>query len=86
MQQFLIFQPVVGLLFFVCEMLDCSNNIHQVGPVYSSSLTLMIPLCAFFYLFSFDYEDAGYKAADLIRMDILLNGRSVEELVTIVHR
>ncbi|XP_073464592.1 translation factor GUF1, mitochondrial [Aquarana catesbeiana] len=35
---------------------------------------------------SFDYEDAGYKAADLIRMDILLNGRSVEELVTIVHR
>ncbi|XP_072262364.1 translation factor GUF1, mitochondrial [Pyxicephalus adspersus] len=35
---------------------------------------------------SFDYEDAGYQAADLIRMDILLNGRSVEELVTIVHR
>ncbi|KAM4621547.1 translation factor Guf1, mitochondrial isoform 2-T2 [Polymixia lowei] len=35
---------------------------------------------------SFDYENAGYQAADLIKMDILLNGRSVEELTTIVHR
>ncbi|XP_044060248.1 translation factor GUF1, mitochondrial isoform X2 [Siniperca chuatsi] len=35
---------------------------------------------------SFDYESAGYQAADLIKMDILLNGRPVEELTTIVHR
>ncbi|XP_061441512.1 translation factor GUF1, mitochondrial [Rhineura floridana] len=35
---------------------------------------------------SFDYEDAGYQAADLIKMDILLNGNVVEELVTIVHK
>uniref|UniRef100_A0A8C4EB98 GTP binding elongation factor GUF1 n=1 Tax=Dicentrarchus labrax TaxID=13489 RepID=A0A8C4EB98_DICLA len=35
---------------------------------------------------SFDYENAGYQAADLIKMDILLNGRPVEELITIVHR
>ncbi|XP_062332559.1 translation factor Guf1, mitochondrial [Osmerus eperlanus] len=35
---------------------------------------------------SFDYEEAGYQAADLIKMDILLNGRPVEELTTIVHR
>uniref|UniRef100_A0A3Q3D598 GTP binding elongation factor GUF1 n=1 Tax=Hippocampus comes TaxID=109280 RepID=A0A3Q3D598_HIPCM len=35
---------------------------------------------------SFDYENAGYQAADLIKMDILLNGRPVEELTTIVHR
>ncbi|CAH2300115.1 translation factor GUF1, mitochondrial [Pelobates cultripes] len=35
---------------------------------------------------SFDYEDAGYQTADLVKMDILLNGRSVEELVTIAHR
>ncbi|XP_053922305.1 translation factor GUF1, mitochondrial isoform X3 [Cuculus canorus] len=34
---------------------------------------------------SFDYEDAGYQAADLIKMDILLNGNPVEELATIVH-
>ncbi|XP_061643778.1 translation factor Guf1, mitochondrial isoform X2 [Phyllopteryx taeniolatus] len=35
---------------------------------------------------SFDYENAGYQAADLIKMDILLNGRPVEELTIIVHR
>lgn len=37
-------------------------------------------------LHSFDYENAGYQAAHLIKMDILLNGRPVEELTTIVHR
>uniref|UniRef100_A0A672ZVS5 Tr-type G domain-containing protein n=1 Tax=Sphaeramia orbicularis TaxID=375764 RepID=A0A672ZVS5_9TELE len=35
---------------------------------------------------SFDYENSGYQTADLIKMDILLNGRPVEELTTIVHR
>uniref|UniRef100_A0A3Q0R9K3 GTP binding elongation factor GUF1 n=1 Tax=Amphilophus citrinellus TaxID=61819 RepID=A0A3Q0R9K3_AMPCI len=35
---------------------------------------------------SFDYENAGYQAADLIKMDLLLNGQPVEELTTIVHR
>uniref|UniRef100_A0A3Q2PNT5 GTP binding elongation factor GUF1 n=1 Tax=Fundulus heteroclitus TaxID=8078 RepID=A0A3Q2PNT5_FUNHE len=35
---------------------------------------------------SFDYENAGYQAADLRKMDILLNGQPVEELTTIVHR
>uniref|UniRef100_A0A3B5A2B0 GUF1 homolog, GTPase n=1 Tax=Stegastes partitus TaxID=144197 RepID=A0A3B5A2B0_9TELE len=35
---------------------------------------------------SFDYENADYQRADLIKMDILLNGRPVEELTTIVHK
>ncbi|XP_075786603.1 translation factor GUF1, mitochondrial isoform X1 [Pelodiscus sinensis] len=35
---------------------------------------------------SFDYEDAGYQTADLVKMDILLNGNSVEELGTVVHK
>uniref|UniRef100_A0A8C6IIJ0 GUF1 homolog, GTPase n=1 Tax=Mus spicilegus TaxID=10103 RepID=A0A8C6IIJ0_MUSSI len=35
---------------------------------------------------SFDYEDAGYQTAELVKMDILLNGNMVEELVTVVHR
>ncbi|XP_058659521.1 translation factor GUF1, mitochondrial isoform X1 [Ammospiza nelsoni] len=35
---------------------------------------------------SFDYEDAGYQSADLIKMDILLNGNPVEELATIIHK
>ncbi|XP_070552885.1 translation factor Guf1, mitochondrial-like [Ptychodera flava] len=34
---------------------------------------------------SFDYESSGYAAANLVKMDILLNGKPVEELATIVH-
>ena len=35
---------------------------------------------------SFDYEEAGYEPADLIKMNILLNGKPVDELSLIVHR
>jgi len=34
---------------------------------------------------SLDYEDAGYQPADLTKMDILINGRSIDALSTIVH-
>ncbi|KAG9347208.1 hypothetical protein JZ751_006136 [Albula glossodonta] len=34
----------------------------------------------------FDYEDAGYHPADLVKMDILLNGKQVEELTAVVHK
>lgn len=35
---------------------------------------------------SFDYEEAGYQDADLIKMDILINGVAVDALSTIIHR
>lgn len=35
---------------------------------------------------SFDYEEAGYEPADLVKMDLLLNGTPVDALSTIVHR
>jgi elongation factor 4 len=35
---------------------------------------------------SLDYEEAGYQPADLVKMDILLNGKPVDALSTIVHR
>lgn len=34
---------------------------------------------------SFDYEEAGYEPADLVKMDILLNGKAVDALSVIVH-
>ncbi len=35
---------------------------------------------------SFDYEEAGYEAADLVKMDILINGTAVDALSNIVHK
>lgn len=35
---------------------------------------------------SFDYEYSGYKASNLVKMDILLNGEPIDALSTIVHR
>lgn len=35
---------------------------------------------------SFDYEDAGYKASNLVKMTFLLNGKAVDALALIVHR
>lgn len=35
---------------------------------------------------SFDYEEAGFQEADLVRMNILLNGKPVDALSVIIHR
>jgi len=35
---------------------------------------------------SFDYEQAGYKPTDLVKMDIVLNGKNVDALSIIVHK
>lgn len=35
---------------------------------------------------SLDYELAGYKESDLVKMDILLNGKAVDALSVIVHK
>ncbi len=34
---------------------------------------------------SFDYEEAGYEPANLVKMDILLNGKAVDALSVIIH-
>ena len=35
---------------------------------------------------SFDYYTSGYQTADLVKLDILLNGESVDALSTLIHR
>ncbi len=35
---------------------------------------------------SFDYDEAGYEPSDLVKMDVLLNGKPVDALSVIVHR
>lgn len=34
---------------------------------------------------SFDYEEVGYELTELVKLNIILNGKVVEELTTIVH-
>jgi len=34
---------------------------------------------------SFDYEDAGFRPSELVKLDLMLNGNKVEELSSIVH-
>ncbi len=35
---------------------------------------------------SFDYEESGYEPSEMVKMDILLNGKAVDALSTIVHK
>eukprot|EP00249_Psilotum_nudum_P013311 c24274_g1_i1 orf=593-2398(-) len=35
---------------------------------------------------SFDYDEAGYQIADLVKLDIMLNGQPIDALATIVHQ
>jgi GTP-binding protein LepA len=35
---------------------------------------------------SFDYEPVGYQPADLVKMDMMLNGETVDALSAIIHR
>ncbi|KAI9357028.1 hypothetical protein DFJ73DRAFT_913316 [Zopfochytrium polystomum] len=35
---------------------------------------------------SFDYEEIGYEQSDLVKVNLLLNGKPVDALATIVHR
>lgn len=35
---------------------------------------------------SFDYEDSDYQESDLVKLDIVLNGQSVDAMASIVHK
>jgi GTP-binding protein LepA len=73
------------------------GNMHYLGPE-RVELTYSVPLGEIVFGFfdvlksrtrgyaSLDYEPDGYRPADLVKVDILLNGQPVDAFSSIVHR
>jgi GTP-binding protein LepA len=88
----------VGALIKLCE----ERRGTQVGLTYAGERRVILrydlPLTEVVYGFydrmkslsrgyaSLDYEPKGYRAADLVRLDLLVNGDRVDSLSAIVHR
>jgi GTP-binding protein LepA len=88
----------VGALLKLCE----DRRGVQTGLTYAGQRRVIIrydlPLTEVVYGFydrmksvsrgyaSLDYEPKGYRAADLVRLDLLVNGERVDSLSAIVHR
>lgn len=95
-----IFTPpeFVGSLIDLCiEKRGIQKNLNYIDPK-RVNLTFEIPLNEIVYDFfdnlksrskgyaSLDYELIDYRASDLVKMDILLNGETCDALSIIVHR
>jgi GTP-binding protein LepA len=88
----------VGSLLKLCE----DRRGVQTGLTYAGQRRVIIrydlPLAEVVYGFydrmksvsrgyaSLDYEPKGYKSADLVRLDLLVNGDRVDSLSAVVHR
>ena len=70
------------------EYIDVSRvNIHYEIPLSEIVYDFFDKLKSYTKGYaSFDYEIIGYKASDLVKMDIMLNGDIVDALSVIVHR
>lgn len=72
--------------------------VNQIGNVQNVTCTYEIPLSEIIFDFhdklkslskgyaSFDYEPCGQKEADVVVVNILVNGTNVDGLATIIHR
>ncbi|MBQ2872830.1 MAG: translation elongation factor 4 [Bacilli bacterium] len=70
------------------EYIDTSRvNIHYEIPLSEIVYDFFDKLKSYTKGYaSFDYEIIGYKASDLVKMDIMLNGDIVDALSVIVHK
>ena len=93
----LVAQSYIGDVMKICiEKRGVQKKISYVGQ--QAAIEYELPLNEIVYDFfdrlksrtkgyaSFDYYMSGYKPADLIRLDMLINGERVDALSTIVHR
>ncbi len=88
----------VGNIFKLCEeKRGIQKNLHYLAA-NRVVITYELPFAEIVFDFfdrlksstkgyaSMDYEVTGYRASDLVRLDILLNGDPVDALAVIVHR
>lgn len=91
-------QDYIGTVIRLCE----DNRGEQVGIQYLANgqalIKYLIPLSQLVDDFfgklkgstkgygSLDYEDAGYKTSQIVKMELLVNGRSVDALSQVLHR
>lgn len=89
---------MVGSIMTLCQQCRGEMKEHQVISNTRALLRYDIPLSELggdFYdelkgiskgLASFDYEEGEYRLADLVRMDVLVNGDTIDALARVVHR
>ena len=88
----------IGAVMDLCQNKRGIYKEMQVIDAGRNMLTYELPLSEIIFDFfdrlkscskgyaSLDYELIGYRKEDLVRMDILLNGESVDALSVIIHR
>lgn len=88
----------VGAIMELCQYKRGNFIDMQYATENRVTITYEIPLAEIVYDFfdqlksntkgyaSFDYELIGYKASQLVKLDILLNGENVDALSIIVHK
>ena len=91
-------EPYLGALLRLCEERRGRQIEMKYLDVHRLMLTYHVPLNEVILDFydrlksiskgyaSFDYELVGYEASDLVKVDILLNGETVDALSCIIHR
>lgn len=88
----------VGAVMELCQRKRGEFDTMDYLDKYRVNVIYDIPLSEIIYDFfddlksntkgyaSLDYEITGYRASDLVKMDILLNGDSVDALASITHK
>jgi translation factor GUF1, mitochondrial len=89
---------MVGAVMTLCQERRGELTEHSVLSASRALLRYDLPLAELggdFYdelkglsrgMASFDYEEGEYRKADLVRLDVLVNGEGVDALARVVHR